>query len=51
MDSRTVAVEFVRVAYDVDRAAAAILESELPDDFAEYLRTGGISGLIGADNG
>jgi predicted phosphodiesterase len=37
-----VAVEFVRVAYDVERAAAAILESSLPDDFAAYLRTGGV---------
>ena len=36
-----VAVEFVRVAYDVDAAARGILESTLPDDFAEYLRTGG----------
>ena len=36
-----VAVEFVRVAYDVEQAAQAILASTLPDDFAEYLRTGG----------
>ncbi len=34
-------VEFVRVEYDVDQAARAILESDLPGDFAEYLRTGG----------
>jgi predicted phosphodiesterase len=34
-------VEFVRVAYDVDEAARAILESELPDEFAEVLRSGG----------
>jgi predicted phosphodiesterase len=34
-------VEFVRVEYDVDRAMRGIRESELPDDFAEYLRTGG----------
>jgi predicted phosphodiesterase len=34
-------VEFVRVEYDVERAARAIRESELPDDFADYLRTGG----------
>ncbi len=33
--------EFVRVAYDVDRAARRILESELPDAFAHSLRTGG----------
>ncbi len=34
-------VEFVRVAYDIDRAARGILESELPDALADYLRTGG----------
>jgi predicted phosphodiesterase len=34
-------VEFVRVAYDVDAAADAIRRSDLPDDFAEFLRTGG----------
>ncbi len=27
--------------YDVERAMAAIHRSELPDDFAEALRTGG----------
>jgi hypothetical protein len=36
-----VRVDFVRVAYDLERAAAAILESDLPDAFADYLRTGG----------
>jgi predicted phosphodiesterase len=35
------AMEFVRVAYDVERAMAAIRASGLPSDFAEYLRTGG----------
>lgn len=34
-------VEFVRVAYDLDRAVAAIRDSGLPDDFAGYLATGG----------
>lgn len=34
-------VEFVRVEYDVERAARAILESDLPNDFADFLRTGG----------
>jgi len=34
-------VEFVRVEYDLERAMTGIRESELPDDFAEYLRTGG----------
>jgi len=36
-----VSVEFVRVNYDVDRAARAIRESELPNEFAAFLRTGG----------
>jgi predicted phosphodiesterase len=34
-------VEFVRVDYDVEQAAKGILESELPDEFAENLRSGG----------
>jgi predicted phosphodiesterase len=34
-------VEFVRIAYDIDEAARAIIESTLPGEFAEYLRTGG----------
>ena len=34
-------LEFPRVEYDVDRTAAGILASELPHDFADYLRTGG----------
>lgn len=41
MDGTTVDVEFVRVEYDVERAAQGISESDLPDDFAEILRTGG----------
>ena len=36
-----VGVEFVRVEYDVEAAARGILDSDLPDDFAEYLRSGG----------
>jgi len=44
MDGDSVAVDFVRVEYDVERAASAIRESELPDDFAEYLETGGQPG-------
>jgi hypothetical protein len=35
------AQQFVRVAYDVERTATAIEQSQLPNDFAEYLRTGG----------
>jgi predicted phosphodiesterase len=34
-------VEIVRVSYDVDAAARAIRESTLPDEFAEYVETGG----------
>lgn len=37
-----IAVEFQRVAYDVEAAARAITASTLPDDLAEYLRHGGI---------
>jgi predicted phosphodiesterase len=39
--SGEIGVENVRVEYDVERAMRGIRESELPDDFAEYLRTGG----------
>lgn len=41
MDATSVEVEMVRVTYDVERAAQGILASELPDEFAEILRTGG----------
>jgi predicted phosphodiesterase len=37
----SVNVAFIRVEYDIDRAMQGIRDSELPDDFAEYLRTGG----------
>jgi predicted phosphodiesterase len=36
-----IGVEFVRVEYDLDAAVRAIRESELPDELADYLRTGG----------
>jgi predicted phosphodiesterase len=36
-----VRVEFVRVAYDIDEAARAIRESELPHEFADFLKSGG----------
>jgi predicted phosphodiesterase len=36
-----VAAEFVRVEYAVESIARAILASELPNEFAEQLRTGG----------
>jgi predicted phosphodiesterase len=46
-------VEFVRVEYDLEKTMDGIRESELPDDFAEYLRTGGMPGPVerGADAG
>ena len=34
-------VGFVRIGYDVEAVARAIIASELPDEFAEFLRTGG----------
>lgn len=44
MSGGTPAVEFRRVQYDVELAAQAILTSELPADFADYLRAGGRPG-------
>ena len=35
-----VAVEYLRVEYDVEKAKRAIEASELPNDFAEFLRSG-----------
>ena len=37
-------IEFVRVEYDLQAAEQAIRASDLPDDFADYLRTGGQPG-------
>ena len=34
-------VEHVRTAYDLDAATAAVREAGLPDEFIEFLRTGG----------
>jgi predicted phosphodiesterase len=42
-DATRVRVEIVRVDYDVEQAAKAILASSLPEEFADYLRTGGTS--------
>ena len=41
VDGAGTRIEFVRVEYDVEQAARAILASELPDEFAEFLRSGG----------
>jgi predicted phosphodiesterase len=35
------AVEFVRVEYDIDRAVAGVRAANLPEDFVEFLQTGG----------
>jgi predicted phosphodiesterase len=51
MDGEIVEVEFVRVPYDLERATSAIRDSELPEDFAHYLRTGGIPKPLAADAG
>jgi predicted phosphodiesterase len=42
-------VEFVRVDYDLDRAAEGIRKSALPQEFAEVLRTGGIVAPVTAN--
>lgn len=36
-----VSVDFVRVGYDVDQAARGVVEAGLPQDFADFLRSGG----------
>jgi len=41
VDQMAIAAEFVRVEYDLETVAQAILASELPDEFAAQLRTGG----------
>lgn len=46
-----VAVEVERVEYDVARAARAIRESALPDDFAEQLEAGGTPAPAGGGDG
>jgi predicted phosphodiesterase len=51
MGGDTVDVAFVRVEYDVERAAAAIRDSALPDDFADSLLTGGMLPTLAADAG
>lgn len=40
-DGKTIDVEHVRTEYDIEHAAAGILESDLPDEFADDLRRGG----------
>jgi predicted phosphodiesterase len=45
------AVEFVRVEYDLEKAMVAIRGSDLPDDFAEFLATGGMPSASGRGAG
>ncbi|MHB1223954.1 MAG: metallophosphoesterase family protein, partial [Gemmatimonadaceae bacterium] len=39
-------VEFVRVEYDVEAAARGVVAAGLPEEFAEFLRTGGRPGVV-----
>lgn len=39
-EGRALSVEFIRVPYDVERAAQAIEAADMPDEFAAMLRTG-----------
>jgi predicted phosphodiesterase len=41
LDDGSIEVRHVRVPYDVERATAAIRASDLPDEFAWYLESGG----------
>ena len=43
VEGTNVDVNFVRVEYDVNEAARGIEQSELPNEFAEYLKSGGAS--------
>jgi diadenosine tetraphosphatase ApaH/serine/threonine PP2A family protein phosphatase len=42
IDSGNVAVELVRAEYDVEAAARGVLESDLPHELADQLRSGGV---------
>ena len=46
VDQGIASVEFVRASYDVDQAANAIRESDLPDEFAEVLKSGGAKAAV-----
>jgi predicted phosphodiesterase len=43
-----VQVEFVRVEYDLQAAMRGVLDAGLPEDFADFLRTGGRPTIAGA---
>ncbi|HJY22322.1 MAG TPA: hypothetical protein VJ279_05530, partial [Hanamia sp.] len=40
LDRESLRVEFIRFEYDVEKAAKAIEESELPNEYADMLRKG-----------
>jgi predicted phosphodiesterase len=48
IDHSSASAEFVRVSYDVDQAANAIRASDLPDEFAEVLKSGGARTAVAA---
>ncbi len=50
VEAGSVNAEIVRVDYDVEAAAQAIIASELPDDFADYLRQGGVAATARASH-
>lgn len=49
--SGSMTIEFARVPYDIDAAAGAIGPAGLPNDFAEYLRSGGVQAAVTAPGG
>jgi predicted phosphodiesterase len=51
LSEHRLAVDVVRLPYDIDRAARGILASTLPHEFAEYLRSGGPSPVTPAPAG
>ena len=40
LDKDSISVEFIRFDYDIERAAKAVEESILPNEYAENLRRG-----------
>jgi len=45
IDAASARIEFVRVPYDVEEVARAIRESDLPDEFADVLKSGGVAAV------
>src|SRR6202165_2005885 len=46
LDQSGTKVEFMRVPYDVEQAASAIRDSDLPNEFAEVLKSGGATAAV-----